>query len=166
MGPSHTNALGESAKVIADLINGVYPVIMGLEFGIVDVRDVARAHILAFTTPAANGRYLCFEYKQTMQQLVDFISQNYPQFSSKLPTTNASCGPGNALMKVAASFQEAGVRDYLQKNLGVSLHFSNAKIQKDLGMTWIPINKTLGDTIVDLEKYGHISSNPKKSSKK
>eukprot|EP00877_Chromochloris_zofingiensis_P003091 jgi/Chrzof1/12783/Cz07g07130.t1 len=47
----------------------------------IDVRDVARAHILAATTPSAQGRYLLSEGKQYPSQYgVDVFKRRFPQF--------------------------------------------------------------------------------------
>jgi len=156
MGPSHPPSLNESTKLIVDLVNGVYPVIMGLNFGIVDVRDVALAHILAMKRPSASGRYVCFNNVFSMTQLVEFIRVAYPQYSAKLPTTSTDCCVGNVAMKALASFQPAGVRDFLQGNLGKSIEFDNSKIVNELGMTFRKSSATVRDTVANLEFHGHL----------
>eukprot|EP00878_Enallax_costatus_P000323 GHUV01000397.1.p1 GENE.GHUV01000397.1~~GHUV01000397.1.p1 ORF type:complete len:390 (+),score=54.30 GHUV01000397.1:315-1484(+) len=59
-GPPLSNRLdGESINQCLDLISGVmWPFAARLAMGMVDVRDVARAHIAAMETPQASGRYL------------------------------------------------------------------------------------------------------------
>ena len=55
IGPSLSGDLGESNKAIEMVATGKMPVAVPLQFGYVDVRDVAEAHILAMQSPASNG---------------------------------------------------------------------------------------------------------------
>ena len=55
IGPSLSGDLGESNKAIEMVATGKMPVAVPLQFGYVDVRDVAAAHILAMQIPASNG---------------------------------------------------------------------------------------------------------------
>lgn len=50
-GPQFGGGLNQSNKVILDLLNGGFPALMNLYWGIVDVRDVALAHIAAMENP-------------------------------------------------------------------------------------------------------------------
>ena len=47
-----------SNGIVLGILTGKYPAIMDLSCGIVDVRDVAAAHILGLENPAAKGRHL------------------------------------------------------------------------------------------------------------
>ena len=46
---------GTSVGIIADMLNGKLPMYAPLQFGVVDVRDVARAHVLAIKSDKAPG---------------------------------------------------------------------------------------------------------------
>ena len=46
---------GQSVALMADMIRGKMPMIPDVAMGMVDVRDVARLHVAAMTTPAAAG---------------------------------------------------------------------------------------------------------------
>jgi dihydroflavonol-4-reductase len=59
IGPELSNEVNTSNQMFVDMANGTYPAIMALEWGFVDVRDVAEAHVRAMTEPGAQGRYLC-----------------------------------------------------------------------------------------------------------
>ena len=56
IGRSLTGDLGESNKGIEMVVTGKLPVSVPLQFGYVDVRDVAAAHILAMKNPDSNGK--------------------------------------------------------------------------------------------------------------
>ena len=55
IGPSLTDDLGESNIAIKLLVTGKVPFIIPLQFGFVDVRDVASAHLLALKNPNSDG---------------------------------------------------------------------------------------------------------------
>ena len=55
IGPTLSGDLGESNKAIEMVATGKMPVAVPLQFGYVDVRDVAAAHILAMKNPSSNG---------------------------------------------------------------------------------------------------------------
>ena len=58
-GPSLVSALRSSLSDFKSIIEGTMPALPRQRFGVVDVRDVANAHITAMATPAAAGkRYL------------------------------------------------------------------------------------------------------------
>jgi len=58
-GPSLTEDLGESNKSIEMVVTGKMPVAIPMQFGFVDVRDVAAAHILAMQKPIQQWREIC-----------------------------------------------------------------------------------------------------------
>ena len=52
-------------------------------FGWINVKDVARAHILAFENPSANGRYCLVERVAHLSEIVKILRELYPTY--KLP---------------------------------------------------------------------------------
>ena len=62
-GPSLTEDLGESNKSIEMVVTGKMPVAIPMQFGFVDVRDVAAAHILAMQSPSSNGERFALSEK-------------------------------------------------------------------------------------------------------
>ena len=63
IGPSLSGDLGESNKAIEMVVTGRMPVSVPLQFGYVDVRDVATAHILAMKNPESNGKRFALSEK-------------------------------------------------------------------------------------------------------
>ena len=58
IGPSLVPGINTSHTSLIGLTNGRIPAVIALEWALVDVRDVARAHILAMENPAAAGSYI------------------------------------------------------------------------------------------------------------
>ena len=86
IGPSLSGDLGESNKAIAMVTTGKMPVAVPLQFGYVDVRDVATAHVLAMQNSNSNGeRFALAEkdlwYKDVAKVLRDNGFDKAPTFN-------------------------------------------------------------------------------------
>lgn len=154
IGPSHT-AQVTSNRIIADIIKGRYPVIMALNWGFVDVRDVAEAHIAAMDQGSASGRYICAAGNKDMARVVKVIYNN-GYAKAKLPRLKLTGAIGTALMKLASFGQPAGAGSYLRSHLGRVARFNNSKIRGELGIWFRDPEDSLKDALVDLARWGHI----------
>jgi nucleoside-diphosphate-sugar epimerase len=154
IGPAHTSAINASNQIFVDLLAGKYPVMMALDWGFVDVRDVADAHARALETPAARGRYLCAAGNMSMTEVVAVIRAE--GYSAKLPRFAMTGRAGTALMKLASYAQPTGVGSYLRTHLGRKPRFDTAKIRGDLGVAFRPVSESIRDTLADLARWGHI----------
>ena len=154
-GPSLSKAINTSNQVFIDLLTGVFPGIINISWSLVDVRDVAQAHILAMETPTASGRHLCAHNTIGMRELVALLAElGYRNY--KLPKLSLDNGFGNLLVRLASLFQPAGVRSYLKTNLNRVPNFDNSKIKSELGLEFRDFESSLSDTILDLIQWKHI----------
>ena len=94
IGPSLSSDLGESNKAISLLVTGKMPITVPLQFGYVDVRDVASAHILAMQNPASNGERFALSEKDLW----------YEDVAKLLRTNGFNKAPKINLPKWAAKF--------------------------------------------------------------
>ncbi len=155
IGPSHTRAFNTSTQILVDIMTGRYPVVMDLNWGIVDVRDVAAAHIAALENPGAKGRYLCASENLSMRQVIALMRRlGYP--SGKIPKFNMSGRLGSALLKLASYSQPAGSGAYLRTHLGRTPLYDNSKAKRDLGITFRSGEISVTDTLANLAKWGRI----------
>ena len=155
LGPSLTSRINESPGVLADLMNGKYPAIFALNLGIVDVRDVAAAHVRALTAERASGRYICAAGVRSMRNIIAVLRNN--GFGhTKLPSLSLESDFGIKLSRFAARFQPKGVRSYLQTHLGGTPKFDNGKLRADLDLSFRDIDTTIVDTALDLARWGHV----------
>lgn len=154
IGPSLAPTLNTSNQILLDIANGTYPAIMALEWGFVDVRDVAQAHILAMTAETAKGRYLCAADNRTMRDVARLLRQS-PINTDKLARIDLAGPIGTRIMKLAASLQPAGIRSYLKTHLGRRPCFDNSKIRRDLGIEFRNVDTSLQEAAADLVKWGH-----------
>ena len=157
IGPSMTNNINESNKVLFDIINGKFPAIMSLAWGFVDVRDVAFAHLQALVTPNAAGRYLCAAETRTMREVVTLLRENgYSQ--AKLPKISFESALGQKIAYLASYSQPKGVATYLRTHLGRRPNYDNKKIVADLGIDFRSVDQSILDTCADGARWGHIKS--------
>ena len=76
-GPTLTGDLGESNKAIEMVVTGKMPVAIPMQFGYVDVRDVATAHILAIQNPSSSGeRFALSEKDLSYKKIAKLLKDN------------------------------------------------------------------------------------------
>jgi dihydroflavonol-4-reductase len=157
IGPAHTAAINTSNQTFVDIINGQYPAVMALEWGFVDVRDVADAHVAALDPQVPTGRYIAASANMDMGAVVDLMgAQGFG--AGKLPKIRLTGPVGTTVMKLASYTQPSGVGSYLRTHLGRVPRFDNTKIMTGMGITVRAPKDSITDTLADLVKWGHIAA--------
>ncbi|KAJ0419890.1 hypothetical protein BJY00DRAFT_285356 [Aspergillus carlsbadensis] len=87
-GPALGKEDGTSLRTLVELLVGNAPAIPKLHWPIVDVRDCARMHLLAMTTPEAGGeRFLCVgEGSLWMEDIAKILKRRLGERAKKVPT--------------------------------------------------------------------------------
>ncbi len=116
-----------------------------LAFGIVDVRDVAQAHILAAFNPEASGRYLLSKQSMSFLELANEIDAAFPG-KYKLPNKVLP----KWLVVLLAPVLRLSKR-YLRNNLGYRPEFDNTRSTSLLGLSYRPVRETIGDMVRGIE---------------
>ncbi len=151
MGPSLSKRTDStSINIMVQLASGKFK--QGVPSGnmsFVDIRDVAKAHVLAGFSPAASGRHICSGHERSFLDMANVIRGNHPQFP--LPYGFV---PKWLFWLIAplAGF----TRKYVKLNVGVDLKFDNSYIRKDLGMEFLPFETTICDHFEQLLNDGII----------
>lgn len=105
--------------------------------GIVDVRDVASAHIRAGYTPGASGRHIITSGEATLLDLAKILHKhfgdNYP-----FPRRQA---PKFLFWIIAPMF--GYTRKWVSRNIGIRIKLDNSYSKKDLGMSYLPVEQTV-----------------------
>ncbi len=155
IGPSLGPSLNTSNQMIRDIMTGVYPCTMDLNWGFVDVRDVATAHILAMEKPEASGRYLCSAESLHLKDIVAILKSsgfgNYP-----LPKIDLSSKAGSLLMMALSYTQPRDTGTYIRNNIGRTMRYDNTKIRRELKMTFMEIKPSILESVADMQKWGHL----------
>jgi dihydroflavonol-4-reductase len=156
IGPSIVPRLNQSHSLYVSATNGEIPGIIDLEFPIVDVRDVAKAHILAMEISEAAGRYLCSAETRSMRQNFELLEEAGFGDRYKLPSLSLDNALGNVLVRLLSRFQPKGTRDFITRSLGRSYDLDTSKIRAELGMAFRDTDQTVIDTMTSLEDWGHL----------
>jgi nucleoside-diphosphate-sugar epimerase len=141
IGPSLDGHYSISADIIGALMQGRYPATPRLGFSMVDVRDVAAAHLSAMTTPEAAGkRFIChidFMWMKEIAQLLktEFSRQGYRISTFPIP---------DVAMRVIALFD--GTIRMLIGQLGRQESYNTAQIRQVLKWSPRPIHTSILDT--------------------
>ncbi|XP_039170864.1 phenylacetaldehyde reductase-like [Eucalyptus grandis] len=127
IGPLLQPTLNTSAAAIANLVNGAqtFP---NASTRLVNVKDVADAHVLAFENPSASGRYCLVERVAHYSEIVRILRELYP--SLQLPEKCTDDKP------FAPSYQVSKDK------------------ARSLGLDYIPLEQSLKETVESLKEKG------------
>lgn len=131
LGPVMSGDFSASVEVLTQLMSGKLPGTPRTGFVIVDVRDVAAAHVAAMTHPAAAGeRFLLGDRFIWFREAAEIIRREFPAYASKVPSRDI---PGWALRLIALINPPA---KQLIPELNRERHISSEKARRVLG--WQP----------------------------
>jgi dihydroflavonol-4-reductase len=141
--------ISTSIELVLKLLRREVPGVPALNFPVVDVRDVAAAHLAAMTSPAAAGkRYICSFDSIWMAEIAEILRENYSNRGYKIPTRKM---PG-FLVRLAALFDPTV--KLVANRLNKAIYLDNSRIKKDLN--WQPHDTTamitaLTDSLITLD---------------
>jgi len=139
-GPSFTQqSASTSLSIIRELANGGFSKgVPNIDLFMVDVRDVATAHINAGFTSTAKGRHILVSNTMPMLDVAKMLKEQYPQYpfpKKEVPKLLIwLLGPKTGME-----------REYIWKNVGYRLQFNNRYAKQDLGISFRPIGQTMSD---------------------
>ncbi|MGD9228831.1 MAG: NAD-dependent epimerase/dehydratase family protein [Desulfobacterales bacterium] len=141
LGPSLSKRTDSmSIRTMIDFGNGTYKRgVPELWNGIVDIRDVAKAHIKAGFTPEASGRHIVVNKVLTLLDIANIIRKHFGD-DYPLPRSKA---PKFFFWLIAPMMGYS--RKYVTKNVGIKIKFDNSYSKKDLNISYIPIEETIKD---------------------
>jgi len=133
----------ESYRVLEQLGNGTMKAgapMLGV--GVVDVRDVAEAHLRAGFYPEAKGRYITSGHNTNILELAKTLQ---PKYGSSYPLPTRAL-PKWLLVLVGPLVNKAFSRRFIRDNVNIPWNADNSKIKKDLGMEFKPLTETMEDS--------------------
>lgn len=151
--PLTTNTNSESIQFMKDILRGKF--ITGapyLEIAFVDVRDAARAHILALEKEDAKGRYIIAERVIDFMSFTQLIKSLYP---GKYPLPLMKT-PKFMLYLVGWAF--GLTTKYISRNVGYRFKINNSKSKEDLKLVYSPFEATIKDMIEAMKKLNLVKS--------
>ena len=149
-GPLFSAASGGGAAFIcSQLLGNKMPGVLDMNFSIVDVRDVAAAHLAAMEKPeAAGNRYILNSETLSMREMAQIISEEFHPQGYKIPTRTIP----KAILWLGKFF-DAQLK-LLYPSVGKRVQYNNEKMRNELGVEPRPARESLVDlcyNLVELE---------------
>jgi len=121
LGPVYDDDLSTSIELVRKLMTGEIPALPDAGFGIVDVRDVALAHVRALDAPAEavrGERFAVSERFMWMREIAECLRERTPEFAGKVPDRRLPSFVVKLLAPVMADLKQ--VRTELGRHRDVS----------------------------------------------
>lgn len=149
LGPPLCKGSGESITFAKQCLEGKFRSgFPALYLSAVDVRDVALAHTVAAFNASASGRYLCAAEVRNMHDLLKDVGKNFsPERKLVGPMTPVW------LLWILSNIFRLLPWEALSPGLDKPMELGNERIQRDLGMHFIPPEQSLYDMLVCIEAW-------------
>lgn len=160
LGPTYKTDGFSSGDIMKSLVTGKIPLLPKICLPLIDVRNVAFAHLQAILVPeAANQRFLLVRREGVLfRKLTDSLNeQGWKKHFPKIPTKNL----GKWVMSVAGIFSKNAKKG--KKLWGVTPTFDTSNTENVLGVKFIDIKDTVNDMVLSMAQGLYIK--PKKIEK-
>lgn len=150
-GPSLSKRVdATSVGMMIQFLNGAYRTgVPKLWLGLVDVRDVAAAHVKAALLPQASNRYIVVAESLPMLEIAKQIQLDGLGIKDRLPRKEVP----KSLMWLIAPM--VGLqRRYVAHNVNFPLYFNNRRSKDELGISYRETGETLNDHVRQLVSDG------------
>jgi nucleoside-diphosphate-sugar epimerase len=145
LAPAHGHG---SARVVLELLRGRPWLCPRLHLPLVDVRDVALAHVEALERPQAEGRHILFAEGRWLGEIARTLREAHP--GRPIPRRAAP----DWLVRLAAPFVPGLSTAFLRRHLGVARRISADKARRELGIDFRSVDDTIRDTATSLIDLG------------
>ena len=160
LGPAMAHSDFTSGEILMKLMRNQVPGIPKLSFSIVDVREVATAHLAALENPKSDGkRHILVAKTLWMEEIAQILQKEFNKQGF-----NIKCKPiGKCPLKFVSVF-DCQVKMLLPM-IGVFWRFDNSRSKEDLGIQYTDAEKTIIDMAYTLIDFG-IVPDARKTAKK
>lgn len=143
-------ATSESYTILKQLGDGTMKMgVPNLGLGIVDVRDLAEAHLNAGLLPEANGRNIISAHNTNMLEAAKILHKH---FGDKYPVPKKAL-PKWLLMLVGPFVNKMITRDFVKKNVNVAWKADNSKSIRELQVSYRSLEETMVDSFQVMIDY-------------
>ena len=149
LGPAMSADVSASLELVTQPMLNKVPAFPKLTFGIVDVRDVAAAHVAAMEKPEAAGeRFIVGDRVLSFSEIGDVLREAYP--SRKLPKGELPSWLVRMLTLVNPTLKQ------IVPELGKHRGFTNEKSKSALGIDYIPAKDAILASTNSLIELGEL----------
>ena len=149
-GPLLSGSGGESSKEACErILGGKMPALPDTSFVVIDVRDVAAAHVAAMEkSEAAGNRYILANKALHIRELADIIRNEFGPQGYKIASKNMP----KPLVWVGKLFVPSLKAVY--QSLGKTMQYNNERMVNDLGIQPRPAEESIIDMCYSLVELG------------
>ncbi len=122
--------------------------------GIVDVRDVAEAHMAAGFSPSAQGRYITSGYNTDFPKIAEVLRD---KFGGAYPFPTKTL-PKWLVWIVGPFLAKNTTRKYISRNVGLPFVADNSKSLKELGISYRPLETSIAEMFQQLIDNGLVKA--------
>lgn len=126
-------------------------------FGVVDVRDLAQAHMAAAFTPEARGRHIISAHNTDFIEMATTLLEKY---GDKYPIPRKAM-PKWLVWLVAPMIDKTITRKWVVRNVNVPWKGDNSKSIQELGMNYRPLQESMTDFFQQAVESGLIPQTKK-----
>jgi nucleoside-diphosphate-sugar epimerase len=143
----------ESYNILQQLGDGTMKAgVPKMGIGLVDVRDVAEAHFQAAFNPKAQGRYITSAHNTNFLEMAQSLQT---RFGKDYPIPNKAL-PKWLLWLVGPFINKSFSRKMISNNVNIAFKANNSKIKKELGLNFLPMQKTMEDSFTAAIEKGMV----------
>jgi dihydroflavonol-4-reductase len=139
-----------SPSVLRAVLGNAFPALPKMCFGLVDVRDVATAHLEAYRRPEATGRHLLYAGNRWLHEIGAELRAAYPKRrirTRRLP---------NVFTRLSAKFDNRIDAKVLNDTLDRVPHYDGHHAPSALGFTYRDVGETVRDTAKSMVEQGFV----------
>jgi dihydroflavonol-4-reductase len=147
-------ATSESFKLIRQLGDGTLKTgVPRIGFGVVDVRDLAEAHLKGAFTPAAKGRYITSAHNSDFYELATVLADRY---GDDYPIPRRTL-PKWLVWLVGPLMDKATSRRMIARNVDLPWRADNSKGVRELGLSYRPLAESMNDFFQQMIDSGYLA---------
>lgn len=156
MGPGlKVHGGSESFNIIRQMGDGTMKSgVPDMGFGVVDVRDLAEAHLRAAFVPEAEGRHVISGHDSSFPEMA---KQLLPKYGGAYPIPKRTL-PKWAVWLFGPMMNDALSRKVISLNVGHPFKADNSKSKAALGMRYRPLSETMNDFFAQLVEQGEVKA--------
>jgi len=122
-------------------------------FGVVDVRDLAKAHVAAGFVPDAHGRNIVSGHESDLFSMSQELKHKYSQYPLPRGTV-----PKWMAWLMAPMLGGGMTRKLVSKNFNIPWHAENSKAKRELGVTYRPLRQSMEDMFQQMIDVGMLEA--------
>lgn len=150
-GPIDNDDLSTSIEMVKQIIDGSIPLLPNMGISVCDVRDVAKAHVLAIEAPAdkiRGERFPTATKFMWISEMAEVVRRRAPEYAGKVATRKMPDWLVKLLAPIVPTLKQ------VKSELGNVRDVSGAHTEEVLGYKFIDPEQTLEDTARSLVEHG------------